>query len=68
MDFYFNTDSKFRFIAILTRLQSMYTIANTRFFTSDLDLGVIVTQNVAEYPPHHATHEPGKFEVATSNG
>ena len=29
-----------------------YTMANTRFFTFDLDLGVMVTQNVAEYPPH----------------
>ena len=27
-----------------------YTIANTRSFTFDLDLGVMVTQNVAEYP------------------
>ena len=44
-----------------------YTIANSRFFTFDLDLGVMVTQNVAEYPPHHVTYEPGKFEVAKSN-
>ena len=35
-----------------------YTIANTRFFTFDLDLGVMVTQNVAEYPSHHVTHGP----------
>ena len=28
---------------------------------------IYVTQNVAEYPPHHVTHGPGKFEVATSN-
>ena len=40
---------------------------NTRFFTFNLDLGVMPTQNVAEYPPHHVTHEPGKFEVAMSN-
>ena len=45
-----------------------YTIANTCFFTFDLDIGVMVTQNVAEYPSHHVTHGPGKFEVATSNG
>ena len=25
----------------------------------------MVTQNVAEYPPHHVTHGSGKFEVAT---
>ena len=45
-----------------------YTIANTGFFTFDLDLGVMVTQNVAEYPLHHMTHGPGKFELAMSNG
>ena len=37
-------------------------------FTFDLDLGVIVTHKGAKYPPHHVTHGPGKFEVATSNG
>ena len=34
----------------------------------DLDLGVNVTQNVAQYPPHHVTYAPAKFEVAMSNG
>ena len=34
----------------------------------DLDFEVMVTQNVAEYPPHHVTHRPRKFEVAMSNG
>ena len=33
-----------------------------------LTLGVMITQNVAEYPSHHVTHGPGKFEVAMSNG
>ena len=33
-----------------------------RLFTFNLDLGVMVTQNVAEYLPHHVTHGPGKFE------
>ena len=37
-----------------------------QLFTFDLDLGVMVTQNVAEYPPHHVIHGPGKFEMATS--
>ena len=26
-----------------------------------------VTQNVAQYPRHHVTYAPAKFEVATSN-
>ena len=33
----------------------------------DLDFGVKVTQNVAEYRPHHMTYAPSKFEVK-SNG
>ena len=34
----------------------------------DLDLGVEVTRNVAQYPLHHVTYSGTKFEVATSNG
>ena len=34
----------------------------------DLDLGVKVTQNVAQYHPHHVTYAPVNFEVALSNG
>ena len=34
----------------------------------DLDLGVKVTQNVAQYHPHHVTYAPVNFEVAMSNG
>ena len=33
----------------------------------DLDLGVKVTQNVAQYPLHHVNHPATKFEVARSN-
>ena len=33
----------------------------------DLDLGVEVTQNVAQYPLHHVTYSATKFENATSN-
>ena len=33
----------------------------------DLDLGVKVTRNVAQYPLHHVTYSATKFEVATSN-
>ena len=42
----------------------MHLQENTLF---DLDLGVKVTQNVAQYPLHHVTYAPAKFEVATSN-
>ena len=34
----------------------------------DLDLGVKVTQNVAQYNPHHVTYAPENFEVRMSNG
>ena len=34
----------------------------------DLDLGVKVTRNVAQYPLHHVTYSATKFEVATSKG
>ena len=34
----------------------------------DIDLGVKVTQNVAQYPLHHVTYSTKKFEVAASNG
>ena len=33
-----------------------------------IGLEVMVTQNVAQYPLHHVTHAPEKFEVVTSNG
>ena len=32
----------------------------------DLDLGVKVTQNVAQYPLHHVTYSATKFESAMS--
>ena len=34
----------------------------------DLDLGVKVTQKVAQYHPHHVTYAPVHFEVAFFNG
>ena len=34
----------------------------------DLDLGVKVTRNVAQYPLHHVTYLGTKFKVAVSNG
>ena len=30
--------------------------------------GVKVTRNVAQYPQHHVTYAPAKFDVATSHG
>ena len=34
----------------------------------DLDLGVKVTRNIIQYPLHHVTYSPTKFEAATSYG
>ena len=34
----------------------------------DLDLGVKVTQNVAQLHPHHVTYAHANFVVAMSNG
>ena len=43
----------------------MHLQENTLF---DLDLGVKLTQNVAQYPQHHVAYEPAKFDIATSHG
>ena len=40
---------------------------NTLYLTFDLDLGVKVKQNVAQYPLHYMTYSATKFEVALSN-
>ena len=45
--------------------QEMNIQENTLF---DIESGVKVTLNVAQYPLHHVTCAPAKFEVATSNG
>ena len=37
-------------------------------FTFDIDFRSGTTQNVAQYPLHHMTYAPSKFEVAMSNG
>ena len=42
----------------------MHLQENTLF---DLDLGVKVTQNVAQFPLHQVTYSATKFEVPTSN-
>ena len=33
----------------------------------DLGLGDKVAQNVAQYPGHHVTYAPAKFDIATSH-
>ena len=49
----------------LTVKEEIQLQENTIF---DLDLGVKFTRNVAQFPLHHVTYSPTKFEVATSNG
>ena len=44
------------------------TVQEEMHLTFDLDLGVKITQNVAQYPLHHVTYLGTKFEVATFNG
>ena len=41
--------------------------ALTKSTLFDLDLGVKVTQNVAQLPLHHVTYATAKFEVVVSN-
>ena len=41
---------------------------NTLFDLDPKVKGVTVTQNVAQYPRHHVTYVPAKFDTATSNG
>ena len=38
------------------------------YLTFDLNLGVKVTRNVAQYPLHYVIYASTKFEVAMSNG
>ena len=47
-----------------TLLEEMHLQENTLF---DLDHGVRVTQNVAQYPPPYVTYAAVKFVVAASN-
>ena len=43
--------------------ENVHLQENTLF---DLDLGVKITGNVAQYPLHHVTYASTKFAVATS--
>ena len=47
------------------RRRSIYK--KIQYLTFDLDIGVKVTQNVAQYPLHYVTYSATKFEVAPSN-
>ena len=49
-------------------LSRRYNYKKIQYLTFDLDLGVKVTRNVAQYPLHHVTYSTTKFEVATSYG
>ena len=49
-------------------LRRRFNYKKIQYLTFDLDLGVKVTRNVAQFPLHHVTYSPTKFEVATSNG
>ena len=42
-------------------MEELHLKENTLF---DLDFGVRVTQNVAQYPLHHVTYPDTKFKVA----
>ena len=44
--------------------EEMFLQENTLY---DLDLGVKVTFNVAQYSPHYVIYAPAKFEIAKSN-
>ena len=45
--------------------EKMHLQENTLF---DLDLGVKVTRNVAQYTRHHVTYVPAEFDVASPHG
>ena len=45
--------------------EEMYLQENTLFV---LDLGVKITQNVAQYHLHHVNYPGTRFDIATSNG
>ena len=49
------------------KLQEDKHLQEIQYLTFDLDIGVKVTQNVAQYTLHHVTHPATKFEVARSN-
>ena len=46
----------------------MKYLQKNQYLTFDLDLGIKVIRNIAQYPLHHVTYSATKFEVALSNG
>ena len=48
--------------------KEMHLQENTLFDLNPKVKWVKVTQNVAQYPRHHVTYAPAKFDVATSHG
>ena len=53
---------------LLSTVQDEMHLQLKHYLTIVLDLVVNVTQNVAQYPPHHVTYAASKFYVATSDG
>ena len=49
-------------------VKGMHYQENTLFDLDPKVKGVKVTQNVVQYPRHHVTYAPEKFDVATSHG
>ena len=60
-----NTPAKFD-VATSHGIKEKMHLKETTLF--DLDLDVMVTHNVAQFPRHHVTYAPAKFDVATSHG
>ena len=55
--------------ANMERVQWIFIhLQEIHYLTFDLDLGVKVTRNVAQYALHLVTYSATKFEVATSYG
>ena len=53
---------------LCARVLGRFNYKEMHYLTFDLDLWVKVTWNVAQYPLHHVTYAPAKFEVATCDG
>ena len=50
------------------KLKEEKHLQENSIFDLDLDLGVKVTRNFAQYPLHHVTYSATKFKVASSKG
>ena len=54
-------------LATSNSLGDALTAKKAHDLTFDLGLGFNVTRNAAQYPLHHVTYAPEKFEVDKSN-